>query len=48
MSVDLCLFLYQIQESIEIDEARQNIDVNLLNQRSEWGQRGLVRLVVEQ
>ena len=38
----------QIQESIDIDEARQNIDVNLLNQRSEWGQRGLVRLVVEQ
>ena len=38
----------QIHESIEIEEASLNDNVNLLNQRSEWGNRGLVRLVVDQ
>ena len=37
-----------IHESLEIEDARSNNDIQLLNQRSEWGQRGLVRLAATQ
>ena len=36
----------QISEALEIEEARNNPDIQLLNQRSEWGNAGLPRLRV--
>ena len=35
-----------ILEALEIEEARNQPDINVLNSRSEWGGRGLPRLVV--
>ena len=37
----------QIYEALEIDECSENPNLKLLNQRSEWGQRGLPKLRID-
>ena len=36
-----------IFEALEIAQQSRNININLLNQKSEWGHQGLVRLQVD-